>query len=114
MRAQSLAAVPYSSINSSLQPASRRPSMMSSSMASLCGFDLGGAGKRLFAGTGLGTNERVRLIELFEELDLGGGERYVERGHGVVDALGLGAATMGASTPRAQCHASAICAIGTS
>lgn len=88
--------------------------MMLSSMASLCGFDLGGAGKRLFAGTGLGTNERMRLIKLLEEVDLGGGERYVERSYGVVDSLGLGAPTMGASTPRAQCHASAICGIDTS
>ncbi len=88
--------------------------MMLSSMASLCGFDLSGAGKRFFAGTGLGANERVRLIELFEEVDLGGGERYIERGHSVVDALGLGATHDGAATPRAQCHASAICDIGAS
>lgn len=66
--------------------------MMLSSMSLLGGFDVGGAGKRLFAGTGLGANERVRLIELFEKVDLGGGERYVERSHGVVDALRLGAA----------------------
>ena len=90
MRAQSLAAEPYSSMSSSLQPASCRPSMTLSSMSSLCGFDFGGAGKWLFAGTGLGTNERMRLIELFEEVDLGGGESYVERSYGVVDSLGLG------------------------
>ena len=89
MRAQSLAAELYSSISSALQPASCRASMILSSMSLLGGFDVGGAGKRLFAGTGLGSNERVRLIELLEEIDLGGGELYVERGHGVVDALGL-------------------------
>lgn len=88
--------------------------MMLSSMSSLCDFDFGSASKRLFAGTGLGTNECVRLIKLLEEVDLGGGERYVERSYGVVDSLGLGQPTMGASTPRAQCHASAICGIGAS
>lgn len=114
MRAQSLAAELYSSMRSSLQPASCRPLMMLSFMSSLCDFDFGSAGKRLFTGTGLGTNERVRLIELFEELDLGGESVMSSAATASSTRSGLEQPTMGASTPRAQCHASAICAIGTS
>lgn len=61
MRAQSLAAELYRSMRSSLQPASCRPSMMLSSMSSLCDFDFGSAGNAAFRRDGLGTNERVRL-----------------------------------------------------
>ena len=39
------------------------------------GFDVDGTGERLLARAALGPHECVRLIELLEEIDLGGGER---------------------------------------